>query len=135
MKKLEKNGLLYLSFPNESSIHFPRRIGTLNFFDDNTHAKQPPILQSVEKIIQNNNCIIIKKATPNKIFIGYLLGINGYFIIQPNSNLIDSINRTYPNRYTVKYDYFYSQDNISKIQISYPPNSSAYNRYNDMTYY
>lgn len=75
MKKLERNGLLYLSFPNESSIHFPRRIGTLNFFDDNTHANQPPNLQFVENIIRNNNCIIIKKATPNKILIGYLLGL------------------------------------------------------------
>jgi hypothetical protein len=68
-------------------------------------------------------------------FVGYLLGIDGYYIQKQNLNLIDSINRTYPNPYTVKYDYTFSQDNISRVQISYPPNSSTYNRYNDMTYY
>lgn len=68
-------------------------------------------------------------------FIGYLLGIDGYYLLKPNYNLIDSINRTYPSGYTIKYDYTFSQNNITRIQISYPPRSSEFNRYNDMTYY
>lgn len=68
-------------------------------------------------------------------FIGYLLGIDGYYLLKPNYNLLDSINRTHPSRYTIKYDYTFSQNNITRIQISYPPGSSEFNRYNDMTYY
>lgn len=75
LNKLEKDGLLYLSFPNAASINFPKRKGTLNFYDDETHSQLPPNLPTIEQIIKNNNCTIIKKATPNKVLLGYMLGI------------------------------------------------------------
>ncbi len=39
---LKKGGKLYLSFPSEQSVYFPRgRRGCLNFYDDRTHQKIP----------------------------------------------------------------------------------------------
>jgi SAM-dependent methyltransferase len=35
---LKPGGLLYLSTPCEASIRFPSRVGSLNFFDDDTHV-------------------------------------------------------------------------------------------------
>lgn len=38
---LKPGGKLYLSFPCEESVHFPKRRGNLNFFDDPTHKAVP----------------------------------------------------------------------------------------------
>jgi SAM-dependent methyltransferase len=38
---LRPGGRLYLSFPCESSVYFPHRKGTLNFYDDDTHQWLP----------------------------------------------------------------------------------------------
>jgi len=38
---LAPKGRLYLSFPTEASVNFPRRAGCLNFFDDKTHLQLP----------------------------------------------------------------------------------------------
>lgn len=38
---LKPGGRLYLSFPAEGSVGFPRRKGTLNFYDDPTHDQLP----------------------------------------------------------------------------------------------
>jgi SAM-dependent methyltransferase len=38
---LRPGGRLYLAFPCEESVGFPRRRGTLNFFDDATHTAVP----------------------------------------------------------------------------------------------
>ena len=48
---LTPGGRLYLSFPAEESVNFPRRAGTLNFRDDPTHDKMPcyrAVLASLE---------------------------------------------------------------------------------------
>ncbi len=39
IKCLKPGGVLYLSTPCEESVRFPKRRGTLNFFDDHTHKK------------------------------------------------------------------------------------------------
>ncbi len=39
MQKLKENGIFYIEFPSEKSIHFPSMRGTLNFFDDSTHCR------------------------------------------------------------------------------------------------
>ena len=44
---LKIGGRLYLSFPCEQSIDFPKRAGCLNFYDDNTHTAAPPVWQDV----------------------------------------------------------------------------------------
>lgn len=41
LKSLKIGGRLYMSFPCEESVTFPKRRGTLNFFDDTTHNKVP----------------------------------------------------------------------------------------------
>jgi SAM-dependent methyltransferase len=41
LSALRPDGRLYLSFPCEQSVHFPRREGTLNFYDDETHRRTP----------------------------------------------------------------------------------------------
>lgn len=38
---LRPGGRLFLAFPCEASVRFPRRRGTLNFFDDATHRAVP----------------------------------------------------------------------------------------------
>lgn len=38
---LKSKGVLYLSFSCEISVKFPRRLGTLNFFNDQTHKSLP----------------------------------------------------------------------------------------------
>ena len=42
LESLKINGKIYLSFPCEQSINFPRRGGTLNYYDDPTHKLFPP---------------------------------------------------------------------------------------------
>ena len=41
LKALKPGGRLYISFPCEESVNFPRRAGTLNFYDDKTHHQVP----------------------------------------------------------------------------------------------
>ena len=41
VKALKPSGRLYLAFPCEMSVRFPRRRGTLNFYDDRTHSWLP----------------------------------------------------------------------------------------------
>lgn len=38
---LKGRGKLYLAFPSEATENFPRRDGTLNFYDDDTHQAVP----------------------------------------------------------------------------------------------
>jgi SAM-dependent methyltransferase len=38
---LRPGGWLYLAFPCEESVRFPKRVGSLNFFDDPTHKQVP----------------------------------------------------------------------------------------------
>jgi SAM-dependent methyltransferase len=41
LRTLRANGRLYISFPCEASVSFPKRGGCLNFHDDPTHDKVP----------------------------------------------------------------------------------------------
>lgn len=50
---LRPGGCLYLAFPCEESVNFPRRRGTLNFFDDATH-KDVPRWTTVLETLQAN---------------------------------------------------------------------------------
>ena len=52
LRTLKEGGRIYMSFPCEESTAFPKRRGTLNFFDDLTHYKLPQwdkILQSIQQ--------------------------------------------------------------------------------------
>ena len=41
---LKPGGRLYFAFPSEASVRFPKRAGTLNFYDDPTHRTPPNYL-------------------------------------------------------------------------------------------
>jgi SAM-dependent methyltransferase len=41
-RRLKSGGILILMFPNQLSIHYPSRDGTLNYYDDPTHVDSPP---------------------------------------------------------------------------------------------
>ena len=47
---LAVSGQIYLAFPSEASVNFPRRSGTLNFFDDLEHREVPRFLEVIERI-------------------------------------------------------------------------------------
>jgi SAM-dependent methyltransferase len=42
LNALKMNGRIFLSFPCEKSVKFPKRRGTLNYYDDSTHKLLPP---------------------------------------------------------------------------------------------
>jgi SAM-dependent methyltransferase len=74
LSSVKDNGVLYLSFPSEESVYFPKRRNTLNFYDDPSHAR-PVNYQKVLKIITNNNFRIdfcIKRYRP---FFLWFLGL------------------------------------------------------------
>jgi SAM-dependent methyltransferase len=48
LNSIRKGGRLYLSFPCESSIKYPKRSGTLNYFDDKTHVDHPPDFDKIK---------------------------------------------------------------------------------------
>jgi SAM-dependent methyltransferase len=47
---LKPGGRIYLSFPCEESVRFPRRGGCLNFYDDPTHTTPPVYRDLIETI-------------------------------------------------------------------------------------
>ena len=47
---LAPGGQLYLSFPSEESVNFPRRSGTLNFYDDLEHREVPRFMEVIDRI-------------------------------------------------------------------------------------
>ena len=75
LETLNPGALCYLAFPSEASVNFPSRTGTLNFFDDETHTKEPPNLQKVLAIIADCNCRVeILKPRHRPIFL-FILGL------------------------------------------------------------
>jgi SAM-dependent methyltransferase len=55
LKVLKPGGSLYISFPSERTTNFPKRKGTLNYYDDETHRDLPPNFNElVEQIISND---------------------------------------------------------------------------------
>ncbi len=73
-------GYYYMVFPSEKSTNFPRRDGTLNFFDDSTH-QSPPTFRDICNEIEKNNGEILKKIENYKPLIPYFIG----FILEPIS--------------------------------------------------
>ena len=76
LDKLNNKGKLYLSFPSEKTIKFPKRYGCLNYYDDPTHKDSPPDFNLVLKIIKEKSLNIIFKTKGYKPFF---LRCFGYF--------------------------------------------------------
>ena len=74
MECLRKGGILYLSFPTESSTKFPSRKGTLNFYDDSTHSNLPNFKEVCTEILRQNGKIIYKKKKYRTIY-GFFKGL------------------------------------------------------------
>lgn len=59
LSSIRKGGQLYLSFPCEASTKFPKRSGTLNYFDDKTHVDNPPDFDKIKTILKSYGYKII----------------------------------------------------------------------------
>jgi SAM-dependent methyltransferase len=83
-EKLSNNGIIYLSWPSPHSLLFPKRNGTLNFYDDPTHINilHPEL---IKKILLRKKILIIKNINGYKPIIGFIIGI----IIEPISKMIN----------------------------------------------
>lgn len=72
---LKPGGRIYLSFPSEASVSFPKKRG-LNYFDDSTH-KEVPQLNNVLELIKSNgfqiDFIAVRYRPRLLAFIGLVL--------------------------------------------------------------
>ena len=80
---LKVGGKLFLSFPCEQSILFPKRGGTLNYFDDSTHKLTPPKFDSVLLTLEKFEFEVVYS---NKNYKPTLLRLVG-LILEPVSRL------------------------------------------------
>ena len=69
-----KGGRLYLSFPCEASLGFPRRAGSLNFNDDYTH-RTPPVFKDVLAGVQAAGLRLDSVHQRYRPMIPFLLGL------------------------------------------------------------
>ncbi len=76
LDKLKDGGRIYLSFPSEKTVNFPKRNGCLNYYDDPTHKDSPPDYNLVLEIIKNKSLRILFSTKSYKPF---LLKIIGFF--------------------------------------------------------
>ena len=79
---LTPTGRLYLSFPCEASLRFPRRIGSLNFLDDPTH-RSPPNWQVVRQVLTQTHMRLEFAAQRYRPAIPAILGL----VLEPVSAL------------------------------------------------
>lgn len=80
---LNDGGLIYISFPCSESQFFPARIGTLNYFDDETHQLTPPdFLKIISKLESSNFIIEYSNRRYRPIFL-FFIGL----ILEPISAL------------------------------------------------
>lgn len=80
---LKPGGDIYISFPCEKSVSFPKRHGTLNYFDDTTHKHDPPDFDEFRRILSESNFEIEFSSRSYKPFLLWIIG----FIIEPYSSL------------------------------------------------
>ena len=75
IKKLKRGGMLYLAFPSESSIAFPSRQGTLNYFDDPAHKGLPPNFNKIISSLKEEGFDIIFSAKSYKPPVFWFFGL------------------------------------------------------------
>ena len=83
--RLNIGGKIYLSFPSEKTINFPKREGTLNYYDDPTHKGLPPDFNLILEILKEKSLNILFSTPSYKPFI---LNRIGYF-----TNLISNFTK------------------------------------------
>lgn len=74
IKALKENGLIYISFPCEDSVHFPHRHGSLNFYDDDTHKNLIPY-SSFLSLLTDNGMEILFSTKNYRPPVSFLIGL------------------------------------------------------------
>lgn len=87
-KVLKPGGQLYLAFPAEETVNFPRREGTLNFFDDPTH-REVPSFAKIGNRLRENGMLITKSVRRSRPFAYAAVGL----MIEPWSALAKRVDR------------------------------------------
>ncbi len=80
LKALRSGGRIYLAFPCEDSAYFPKRHGSLNFYDDPTHLKIPDF-SAILNLIKAEGLTIDFVAKRYRPLVPFLLGL----ILEPFS--------------------------------------------------
>ncbi|TDY25511.1 SAM-dependent methyltransferase [Paraburkholderia sp. BL6665CI2N2] len=83
LKSLKPGGKIFLSFPCEQSKFFPKRAGTLNYYDDPTHKYSPPDFDSFLVTLKDYNFQIIFATKNYKSTSLWVLGL----LIEPISKI------------------------------------------------
>ena len=71
LKAVNIGGKLFLTFPCESSVNYPKREETLNYYDDMTHKFYPPNFEETLKTIRDEGFELIhaiKNYQPKILF-------------------------------------------------------------------
>jgi len=84
---LKPLGQLYLSFPTESSVRFPSRTGTLNYFDDDSHKQAPPIIDDVIRVLREQGMNITFFRRQYRPLLPFVIGI----VLEPFSFLFKKV--------------------------------------------
>ncbi len=87
--RLKKGGRLHLSFPSENSVTFPSRIGTLNFYDGETHIYVPDFKAVMKRLIRDNKMFVEFAAPSYRPFFGRMAGmLQNLFMREKTTRLI-----------------------------------------------
>lgn len=62
LKKLRKNGIIFIEYPSFRSTRLPSKRDTLNFFDDPTHIRLYSLMD-IYNVLLKENCEILKGGT------------------------------------------------------------------------
>jgi SAM-dependent methyltransferase len=74
-RALRQNGKIYLSFPSSESVRFPKRRGSLNYYDDGTHKGNPPDFAEVVAVLHEDGLRVLYAATQYQPPIGWVVGL------------------------------------------------------------
>ena len=85
-KVLKVNGLLFLAFPSENTVRFPKRRGTLNFYDDPTHIWVPN-WNEILKILDINGLEMLILKKNYRPIIHFVLGV----VLEPVSIIMKRV--------------------------------------------
>jgi len=81
IQALKPGGYLFLSFPSAKSVNFPKRAGTLNYYDDPTHLNTPPDFDQVKNMLETNGFEILWSCESYRPLFLCMLG----FLFEPLS--------------------------------------------------
>jgi 2-polyprenyl-3-methyl-5-hydroxy-6-metoxy-1,4-benzoquinol methylase len=83
LSAIKPGGKLYLSFPNAETVKFPKRQGTLNYHDDNTHKFNPPDTEEFASQLRQQNFEIIYSIEKYQPILLWTIGL----FMEPLSHL------------------------------------------------